>query len=122
MKLKRGDVVLCRVPMPSTEFSQSKIRPALIVSKDLNNNRLDDVIIAPLSSNLDHSYEPTQYLLIGKELVEAGIRVPSVIRCESIMVISKSLILKKLGKLSTAVMQKINHRLRDALGLSHNLS
>jgi hypothetical protein len=40
MRLKRGDVVLWQVPMTSTQFSQTKIRLAIIVSKDLNNNRL----------------------------------------------------------------------------------
>jgi len=72
MRLKRGDVVLCQVPMTATKFSQAKIRPAIIVSRDSNNVRLDDVIIVPCSSNLDHSYEPTQHLLVGKELTESG--------------------------------------------------
>ncbi len=44
MSLKRGDVILCQVPMPSTGLTQSKLRPAIVVSKDLNNDRLDDVI------------------------------------------------------------------------------
>jgi mRNA interferase MazF len=48
MNYKRGDVVLCRVPMPSSAFRQFKLRPAVIVSKDYNNNRLDDVMIAIL--------------------------------------------------------------------------
>ena len=117
MKLKRGEVVLCHVPMTSTQFSQTKIRPAVIVSKDLNNNRLEDVIIVPCSSNLDHSYEPTQYVLAGKELMESGIRVPSAIRCETVMVLHKSMILRKLGKLSPRTMQKVDGGLKDALGL-----
>jgi mRNA interferase MazF len=104
--------------MPSTEFSQTQIRPALVVSKDLNNARLNDVIIVPFSSNLNHSYEPTQHLLVGKELITAGIRVPSVIRCEAILVIPKSLIVKKLGKLSPMAMQYVDRGLKDALGLS----
>ncbi len=117
MRLRRGDVVLCQVPMTATKFTQTKVRPAIIVSKDLNNARLDDVVIVPCSSNLDHSYEPTQYLIVGKELTESGIRVPSVIRCEAIMVIHKSMILKRIGKLSTLTMQKVASGLKDALGL-----
>lgn len=30
MNLQRGDVVLCRVPMPSTGLAQFKVRPASI--------------------------------------------------------------------------------------------
>ncbi len=38
MRLRRGDVVLCQVPMTATKFTQTKVRPAIIVSKDLNND------------------------------------------------------------------------------------
>ncbi len=44
MKLRRGNIVLCKVPKPSEELREFKLRPGLIVSKDLNNKRLDDVI------------------------------------------------------------------------------
>jgi mRNA interferase MazF len=103
--------------MTSTKFSQSKIRPAIVVSKDLNNKRLDDVIIVPCSSNLDHRYEPTQYLLAGSELTESGIRVPSVVRCEAVMVMHKSMVMKKVGKLSTRTLMKVDNGLKEALGL-----
>ncbi len=56
----RGDVALCRLPMPSTLLTQFKLRPAIIVSKDINNRRLDDLIVAPCTSNVSRSKEPTQ--------------------------------------------------------------
>lgn len=110
--------MLCQVPMPSTRLAQTKIRPAVIVSKNKNNERLDDVMVVPCSSTLDHSAEPTQYLLLDKELERSGIRFPSVIRCESVMTLPKAIILRKLGKLSVAVMQRINESLLDALALT----
>ena len=63
MKLSRGDIVLCKVPMPSAELKEFKLRPGLIVSKDLNNKRLNDVMIAICTSNISRSQEPTQYLI-----------------------------------------------------------
>ena len=37
MKLQKGDVVLCQVPMPSSQLQQFKLRPAVIVSaNDIN--------------------------------------------------------------------------------------
>ena len=47
----RGDVILCQLPMPSTGLTQFKLRPAVIVSKNANNRRLDDVVVAPCTSN-----------------------------------------------------------------------
>ena len=76
MPIQRGDVVLCRVPMPSTGFTQFKLRPAVVVSKDVNNQRLDDVIVAPCTSNISRSSEPTQYLIDGAEIIAAGIVFP----------------------------------------------
>jgi mRNA-degrading endonuclease toxin of MazEF toxin-antitoxin module len=50
-------------------------------------------------------------------LAAAGIHVPSVIRCEAVMAIHKSMVLRKAGKLSASTMQKVDSGLKDALGL-----
>ncbi|MBM3239025.1 type II toxin-antitoxin system PemK/MazF family toxin [Candidatus Poribacteria bacterium] len=118
MNYKRGDVVLCQVPTPSSEFRQFKLRPAVIVSKDHNNNRLDDVMIATCTSNISRSREPTQYLITyPNEIAQAGLKVSSVVKCESLLTINKSMILKVLGRLSDEVIEKLNACLMDALGL-----
>ncbi|MBC8232839.1 type II toxin-antitoxin system PemK/MazF family toxin [bacterium] len=118
MNYKRGDVILCRVPTPSSALRQFKLRPAVIVSKDYNNNRLDDVMVAICTSNISRSQEPTQYLITDlNEITQAGLKVPSVVKCESILTINKSMILRVLGKLSDEAMKKLNTCLMDALEL-----
>lgn len=76
MLLRRGDVVLCRLPLPSTGLTQFKLRPAVVVSRDANNRRLDDVIVAPCTSNTGRAHEATQYLVDGDEILAAGIKLP----------------------------------------------
>ena len=117
MKLNRSNIVLCKVPMPSEELRKFKLRPGLIVSKDLNNKRLDDVIIAICTSNISRSQESTQYLIEGKEIVQAGIKVTSVVKCESLLTINKSMIIKVLGILSDNGICKVNKCLKNALRL-----
>ncbi|MDI6603425.1 MAG: type II toxin-antitoxin system PemK/MazF family toxin [Patescibacteria group bacterium] len=117
MKLSRGNIVLCKVPMPSEELREFKLRPGLIVSKDLNNKRLDDVIIAICTSKISRSQEPTQYLIEGDEIAQAGIKVTSVVKCESSLTINKSMIIKVLGMLSGDGIRKVNECLKDALKL-----
>lgn len=117
MKLSRGNIVLCKMPMPSSELKEFKLRPGLIISKDLNNKRLDDVIIAICTSNISRSQESTQYLIEGDEIAQAGIKVPSVVKCESLLTISKSMIVKILGNISENAIYKINNCLKDALEL-----
>jgi mRNA interferase MazF len=117
MKLSRGNIILCKVPMPSEELRKFKLRPGLIVSNDLNNKRLDDVIIAICTSKISRSQEPTQYLIEGDEIVQAGIKVPSVVKCESLLTINKSMIIKVIGMLSENGIRIVNECLKDALEL-----
>ncbi|MBU1626991.1 type II toxin-antitoxin system PemK/MazF family toxin [bacterium] len=117
MKLNRGEIVLCKVPMPSYQLGQFKLRPALIVSKNINNKRLDDVIIAVCTSKTARTIEPTQYLIEGKEITRTGIKTPSVIKCEVLITINKSMIIKVLGALSKDAIDKVNSCLKDALGI-----
>jgi mRNA interferase MazF len=79
MSWQRGDVVLCRVPMPSTQLQQFKVRPAVIVSADMLNQVSDDVMVVPCTSNTRRAIAVTQYLITGDETVAVGIRVDSVI-------------------------------------------
>ena len=117
MNLQRGDVVLCRVPMPSTQFQQLKIRPAIVVSTDRLNQILDDVMVVPCTSNTNRPLTATQYLITGEEITGAGIRVESVIRCESIFTLNKTMIIRKLGYLSAEAINQVNVCLMEALEL-----
>ena len=117
MKLNRGDIVLCKVPMPSEKLKRYKLRPGLIVSKDFNNERLDDIIIAICTSNVSRKREPTQYLIEGDEIMKVGIKVASVVKCQSLLTINKSMVIKVLGKLSEKGIQEVNECLKDAIGL-----
>jgi mRNA interferase MazF len=118
MTLNRGTIVLCRVPMPSDGFKTSKLRPALIVSKNLNNARLDDVIVAICTSNTSRALEPTQFLITGDEITLSKIKVASVVKCESLLTINKAMIVRPLGSLSNKGLQQVNLCLKDALSLS----
>jgi mRNA-degrading endonuclease toxin of MazEF toxin-antitoxin module len=62
MPLSRGDVVL--VPVPDTSGQAGKPRPVLVVSSDHNNRRLQDVIVAVITSTTSRAkLEPTQLLV-----------------------------------------------------------
>ena len=113
----RGDVVLCRLPLPSTQLAQFKLRPAVVISKNANNRRLDDLIVAPCTSNTSRRKEPTQYVLEGAELASAGVVVPSAVRGEALMTIPKTMVLRVLGHLSTSALTAIDGCLKDALAL-----
>lgn len=118
MNWQRGDVVLCQVPMPSTQLQQFKLRPAIVVSADFLNQALDDVLVVPCTSNTKRTLTRTQYLIAGDEVASVGIRVESVVRCESIFTLNQSMILRKLGHLDNEAIHQIDRCLMVALQLS----
>ena len=115
--MTRGDVILCNIPMPSSQLREFKMRPAVIISKDANNIRLEDVTVAVCSSNISRKAETTQFLIEGKEIEAAGIRVPSVVKCETLITVNKSMVVKKLGRLSVRARKELDACLRNALDL-----
>jgi len=48
--MKRGDVILCHFPYAG--LTPSKIRPALVVQSDYYNQRITNLLVAAITSNL----------------------------------------------------------------------
>ncbi|WP_425397524.1 type II toxin-antitoxin system PemK/MazF family toxin [Aeoliella sp.] len=118
MPLARGDVVLVQFPFSSG--SGSKLRPALVVQSDKNNQRLKNVILAPLTTTTHRSGEATQYVVdagtpVGKA---AGVRHTSVVTCENLMTVEQSLISRRLGALPPPAMLEVDKCLKSALALA----
>ncbi len=103
--------------MHSTELKQFKLRPGVIISANYLNQILDDVMIVPCTTNTNRPLTSTQYLITGDEIVSAGIRVDSVVKCESILTINKSMIVRQLGDLSAIALNQVNQCLIVALEL-----
>jgi mRNA interferase MazF len=118
MTWQRGDVLLCRVPMPSTQLQQFKLRPAVVVSANNLNKTSDDLMVVPCTSNTNRRLTATQYLITGNEIAVAGIKVESIVRCESIFTLSQTMILRRLGTLTPSALSQLNNCLISSLDLS----
>ena len=90
---KKWDIIL--VPFPFTDLKTSKKRPALIISPDEYNEKLD-VIIAFITSKLDLEYRIGDYKI--QDWKKSNLPKPSMIRMK-FATIDKSIIVKKIGKL-----------------------
>lgn len=75
------------------------------------------MLVIPCTSNTNRPLTVTQYLINGSEISQAGIKVESVVRCESIFTLNKSMIIRKLGSLSSEAMNQVNRCLASALEL-----
>lgn len=118
IKCKRGDIIL--VYYPFSDMSQQKKRPALVVSRDEDNDRLENLILVPLTSYKGYSLESTHILLHknSKEGKLAGIQNDSVIKCEGIVSLSKKFVYKVIGQLTNEFMENVETRLKIALGMN----
>ena len=118
---RKGDVVLVSFPYTTDDGqTQTKRRPAVIISNDYNNARLDDVLLVPLTSNTTRAArEPTQVVVMMNtpEGGSAGLRLDSVIDCTVIATIPKTLLVNKIGVFPQEVMERIDQCLMIAMAI-----
>ncbi len=118
MKVRRGEVVL--VDVPYRDHTGSKVRPALVVQSDAWNQRLDDTILALITSSRHRRVgAATQFVIdiTTPEGQHTGLRLNSVIQCENLLTYDQALILRVLGHLSATSVEQINACLKAALGI-----
>jgi mRNA-degrading endonuclease toxin of MazEF toxin-antitoxin module len=118
---RKGDVVLVAFPYTTDDGStQTKRRPAVIISNDYNNARLDDVLLVPLTSNVTRATrEPTQVVveMSSPEGKAGGLRLDSVIDCTVIATIPKTLLVNKIGEFPNDVMERVDMCLMVAMSI-----
>jgi len=112
--LKRGDIVL--VSFPFTDLSSLKVRPALIISNDPQQN---DIILAFISSVTDN---PQTFDIVLKNLdpdfLTTGLKKTSVFKMDKILTVASILIIRRLGCINPSFQIKIDSALKSALSLS----
>jgi mRNA interferase MazF len=117
MSFNRGDVVIAL--FPNADGSPPKPRPVLVVQSDTYNAKLKNIIVVAITSNLTHAADAAPLLIEvntpdGKA---SGLRQDSVVSCINLATISGSLVAKKIGQHSPALMQQVNNCLKVALEL-----
>jgi mRNA interferase MazF len=117
-QVQRGDVVV--IDFPYSDQTGRKKRPSVVVQDDYWNARLDDTIVAFVTSGVrQYVGSPTQKLIRfgSPEHAGSGLRKDSVIECQTLLTYDQSLILARIGRLSPAVMREVDDCLRASLGL-----
>ena len=118
MRVNRGEIVL--VDFPYSNHTGSKIRPALVVQSDVWNQRLDDTILALITSSPQRmTGAPTQYFIDTStvEGQQARLRFDSIVQCENLVTHDQRLILRIIGRLPDSAMQQIDACLKAALDI-----
>lgn len=118
MAVSRGDVILTHVKFSSGPGG--KVRPALVVQSDHNNQRLRDTIIALITRTTHHAHTEATQLLIDITTPEgkpSGLLQTSAVKCEHLETVLQADIQRTIGHLPLTLIQKIDACLKAALGL-----
>lgn len=113
MRHKRGEIYL--VNFDPTQGSEiKKTRPALVLQNDIANRHSPITIVAAITSHFDGTLYPTEVLV---KPPEGGLTANSVVLLNQVRSIDKSRLIKRLGALKPATMQRVERALQISLGL-----
>jgi mRNA-degrading endonuclease toxin of MazEF toxin-antitoxin module len=89
------------------------------VQADRYNRRRDAVVIAAITTRVSHRTLPSKVFVPRDSVAgrQAGLRLDSVVDCQTAATIPRSEITRRLGRFPPDVMAQINRALRDALDL-----
>jgi mRNA-degrading endonuclease toxin of MazEF toxin-antitoxin module len=116
---KRGDIVLVQFPRASGK--KGKVRPAVIVQCNRNNERLQNTIVVMVSGNTRFANTEPTHVLVDQTTTEgrgSGLRGPSAVKCENLFTLAHKNILRHVGCLSAPLQNRVDQALRASLALS----
>ncbi len=98
---------------PFSDLKASKVRPAVVISRNSYNSEFEDVIVVPVTSNL--SFRKHVIRLSGNELESGRLISDSVIKADRILSVKQSLIRKSIGKVKKEVLAKITDSIMELI-------
>jgi mRNA interferase MazF len=106
---EQGDVVL--VPVPFTDLTSQKRRPVIVVSNNAYHAVAADVIVVAMTSN--PAVVPHSFRIRSSDLVEGSLNRPGTVRVDKIYTLAKSIIVKKFGRVSPQVLDRIRQTMAE---------
>ncbi len=105
------------VPFPFDDLTANKVRPAVCLTDEITPH--NHVILAFITSQVSSNSTPTDYVIDKTDIdfVTTGLKVSSTVRLHRLMTVTKSIILRELGKLSSLQQTEIDQRLRALFNL-----
>lgn len=113
--IERGEIYLADLN-PTIGSEQGGVRPVLILQNDVGNFHSKTTIIAAMTSLFRNKRQiPTHFVVTARgELIR-----DSIVLLEQIRTISKSRLIKKIGKLSIDEMNALNKCLFVSIGIKN---
>jgi mRNA interferase MazF len=107
------------VDFPFTDTGQSKVRPAVVVQNDRDNQRIRKTVIAMVTGTLHRRGDPSHVFVDPNDPdgMSSGLKFPSLISCNNLFTVEQSHFLHVIGHLPDVKKQELNDALKAALEL-----
>ena len=116
MIYRKGDVVVVKFPFRLQNGNEvQKGRPAVVLFDERVKRRYNDVILAAITSQLPSEIMELEIVL--EPSVENGLLKKSLLRLDYLMTIPEDLISRKIGRLTTEILNKCEFKLKTSFGL-----
>jgi len=112
--VKRGDIFYADLS-PVIGSEQGGVRPVLVIQNDVGNKFSPTVIVAAVTSQINKAKLPTHVEISANDF---GLAKDSVILLEQVRTVDKRRLREKIGKLSEALMYRVNDALAVSLGIA----
>lgn len=109
---RQRDIVL--VPFPFSDLSRHKVRPVLIVSNDMYNQRSADVVVCGLTTNLTPAHYSVTVDVTDVEQ-PGTLRHKSKIKADTIASLEQSLLIKQIARLKPPVFKQVVAEIEDLI-------
>ncbi|MEE9397857.1 MAG: type II toxin-antitoxin system PemK/MazF family toxin [Methylococcales bacterium] len=115
MNFKKGEIWWADLDEPRGSEPGYR-RPVVIVQSDyFNKSKIQTVIVAVISSNLNLAKAPGNIKLGATKTI--GLKKESIINVSQVITLDKSYLIEKTGKLSTNQKQELNEGLKLVLDI-----
>lgn len=115
MEIKRGDIILANLePIKGSE--QGGIRPCLVIQNNIYNEYSPTTIITPFTSKSYKKDYPTNIFILKED---SGLDKDSTILLNQIKTIDKFRIIKKISRLDSTIMKRVDIALKISLSLEN---
>jgi mRNA interferase MazF len=105
------------VPFPFDDLTGNKVRPAVCLTDEIKPH--NHIVLAFITSRIAASASATDFVIdkSDADFASTGLKVSSTIRLHRLMTVTKSIILRELGELTSTQQTEIDNRLRKLFNL-----
>ena len=104
---EQGEIVL--IPVPFTDLTSQKRRPVIVISNDTYNRSGADIVVVAMTSH--PATAKYAFQISSADLIEGKLNRPGTERVDKIYTLAKAIIVKRFGKVSPQVIDRIRRTL-----------